>query len=77
MAATAKCMRFKFRMFVQIKAGSRCKVSKSAFLLGLLRGKKWEADALFSSAEEANLPQECRQLLDVYRRSAHRSTSVR
>ena len=56
-------------------AAARCRISKTAFLLGLLRGKQWTERELFTSPEDAALPQEARDLLGKYRQSLTRSQS--
>lgn len=54
-------------------------MSKTAFLLGLMRGRRWnhKEGTLFCQPEEAELPEEARDLLDQYRHSMQRSTSAR
>lgn len=61
----------------QMEAAARCKVSKTAYLLGLLRGKRWKAEELFRVKEAPNWPQEASQLLEMYRQSIQRTTSTR
>ena len=56
-------------------AAARCKISKTAFLLGLLRGKRWDDHKLFRSPEEPALPEEPRSLISTYRKSALSNSS--
>lgn len=64
---------------LQIIAAARCKISKSAFLLGLLRGKRWDEKEhkLFCSPEETEIPQEAQDLISSYKSSMKRSTTAR
>lgn len=62
---------------LQIMAGARCKINKTKFLLGIVFGKKWRTEKLFREADEAELPQEPRQIVELYKRSSSRSSSVR
>ena len=60
-------------------AAARCKISKTRFLLGLLRGKRWDnkEHKLFSPPEEAEMPQEAQDLISSYRHSMQRSNTAR
>ena len=67
-------IRFISMSLIQVVAGLRCRKSKTAFLLGMLRGRRWAPDELFTS--EAGARPEANAILSSMTTFLQRSSNI-